>query len=348
SSRVRAGDFHPRTYVWRDGMAEWVRAADVPELARLLPGAAPASPPPPPPAAVAQSSPARSVSSPGVAKSNSPGVASSSGPDVDPFAAFGSADPKDLPPPGEATMVAIAQAGVNKRNPPWKFALFALAIIGGPAALFFGLANVEVRQIQVDASGNEVAVDVSLGEVVAGDGLSGLGNLLMGKKKKAVDAPARVDKPAEPDTGPRKVAEVNRKEPGKKPTGPTADPNDPYDDSAIGGKGPIAAKEEKVVVASSTFNSEGALKVFKQNASAFQGCVDMELKKNPNAKLGKLILTATVAPSGTVTGASIDKKDVDRSSLGECLRMRAKRMVFPPFDGEPTDVELPIVAGAGF
>jgi len=207
---------------------------------------------------------------------------------------------------------------------------------------------VEVRQIQVDASGNEVEVDVSIGEVVAGDGLSGLGNLLMGKKKKAVDDPVRANKPAESDAGPKKVAEVVRKDPGKKTPGTVADPNDPYDDSHIGGKGPIAAREEKVVVASSTFNSEGALKVFKQNASAFQGCVDMELKKNPNAKLGKLILTATVAPSGTVTGASIDKKDVDKSSLGECLRMRAKRMVFPPFDGEPTDVELPIVAGAGF
>lgn len=244
-------------------------------------------------------------------------------------------------------MVAIAQAGVTKRNPPWKFALFALAIIGGPAAIFFGLANVEVRQIQVDASGKEVEVEVSLGEVVAGDGLSGLGNLLMGKKKKSAEPAAPVNKPVADDTGSKKVADGTRKDPIKKTTGPVADPNDPYDDSKIGGKGP-AKEEEKAVVASSTFNQEAALKVFQQNASAFQGCVEMELKKNPNAKLGKLILTATVAPSGTVTGASIDKKDVDKSSLGECLRMRAKRMVFPPFDGEPTDVELPIVAGAGF
>jgi predicted Zn finger-like uncharacterized protein len=371
SSRVKVGDFHARTYVWRDGMANWVRASEVPELARLLPAGAPPSPPPPPPesartvsnpsnpsAAVARtvsnpSNPsaavARTVSSPGTATSRPAiGVASSSGPEVDPFAAFGSADPNDLPPPGEQTMVAIARAGVNKRNPPWKFALFAAVILGIPYALFLGLANLEVKQVVIDEAGNKVEVEVKLGEVAMEEGLSGLGDLLMGRKKKKDPPPAKPR--VEGETGTKKPAESAGTKPSKKPEDGKNGPSPADDPNAfIGGPGPKVRPEDKPVnVDASNFNKEAAAKVLADNASSFQGCVEAELRKNPNAKLGKLILSVTVAPSGIVTRASVDRKDVNQSGLGECLQKRAKRMRFNAFEGEPVDLEAPIVTGTSY
>ncbi len=358
SSRVKVGDFHARTYVWRDGMANWVRASEVPELAKLLPASAPPPSPPPPPLEAVRtvsnpSNPsaavARTVSSPGTATSRAaPGVASSSGPDVDPFAAFGAADPKDLPPPGEQTMVAIARAGVNKRNPPWKFALFAAVILGIPYALFLGLANLEVKQVVIDEAGNKVEVEVKLGEVAMEEGLSGLGDLLMGRKKKKDPPPSRPR--VEGEAGTKKPTEVagtkpvKRPEDGKNGLSPADDAN-----AFIGSGGPKVRPEDKPVnVDATNFNKEAAAKVLADNASSFQGCVEAELRKNPNAKLGKLILSVTVAPSGIVTRASVDRKDVNQSGLGECLQKRAKRMRFNAFEGEPVDLEAPIVTGTSY
>jgi len=42
------GQFTQQTYVWKQGMANWVFAGQVPELALLF-NAGPATPPPPPP-----------------------------------------------------------------------------------------------------------------------------------------------------------------------------------------------------------------------------------------------------------------------------------------------------------
>lgn len=46
---VQSGQLTPQTYVWKQGMANWAFAKDVPELASLFPPPAPGSIPPPPP-----------------------------------------------------------------------------------------------------------------------------------------------------------------------------------------------------------------------------------------------------------------------------------------------------------
>ena len=45
---AQAGQFTPQTYVWKQGMANWSFAKDVPELAGLFAPPAPGTPPPPP------------------------------------------------------------------------------------------------------------------------------------------------------------------------------------------------------------------------------------------------------------------------------------------------------------
>ena len=172
----------------------------------------------------------------------------------------------------------------------------------------------------------------------------------MGRKKKKDPPPAKPRVEGEESQGPKKVAEASGGKTVKKPTGSTsAELAALYGDEKVGVVGPTLRKgDEKKEVETSNFNQEAAAKVFADNAASFQGCVEAELKKNPNAKLGKLILAVTVAPSGIVTKAVVDKKEVDRSGLGDCLRLRAKRMRFNAFEGEPTDVEIPIFAGAAY
>jgi hypothetical protein len=76
---------------------------------------------------------------------------------------------------------------------------------------------------------------------------------------------------------------------------------------------------------------------------SFNKCVEDELCRNPNWKGGKVILALTIKASGVVTGPSIDKKDAYASNVGQCIKTRAKRMVFPRFEGDDQPVEFPLI-----
>jgi hypothetical protein len=79
--------------------------------------------------------------------------------------------------------------------------------------------------------------------------------------------------------------------------------------------------------------------------------VETELRKNPSFKGGKVMLVATVGTSGVVKSAKLDRKELDGSPVGDCIKKSAKRMVFPAFtlnDGsDEMDVELPLVLSSG-
>jgi len=88
-------------------------------------------------------------------------------------------------------------------------------------------------------------------------------------------------------------------------------------------------------------------KKFEEAKPGIQNCIGNAMRRNPNQKLGKVVITITIAPSGVVQAATFDKKDLADTELGGCLRTTLKRVVFPSFDGEPFDVEFPLVLGAG-
>ena len=71
------------------------------------------------------------------------------------------------------------------------------------------------------------------------------------------------------------------------------------------------------------------------------------LKKDPKLKVGKVRIKTTIAPSGTVTAAAIDKQKVDESPLGACLKRAMKRIVFPSFSGDAFEVDIPLQVTAG-
>jgi hypothetical protein len=60
----------------------------------------------------------------------------------------------------------------------------------------------------------------------------------------------------------------------------------------------------------------------------------------------KVKLTLTVEPAGRVTSPALDSRPVDHSALGACLKRVSRRMVFPPFDGQPLTVVVPLSLSA--
>jgi predicted Zn finger-like uncharacterized protein len=255
---------------------------------------------------------------------------------------------------GEQTRFFMNKAGVNRRNPPWKIALFIVLLFGLLVAALYGLSLFNVGFLQVpvvvDEQGQEVKASVFTQE-----GFKSLRDSLMGKPKPkpppktpSPKPPPKIE-PKKTDDGPlvvkpnidmgstmtpeqRKQMEEIAKGLGEKNT-PKVDPRMLEDKlHTVDGK---AGLDEKAI-------AEG----FQKNLSAFKGCIENELKRNPQFKGGKVNITFTIAPSGTVIKAAIDKPDVDKSDLGGCLKEKAKRMVFPRFEGEAFEVESPLVLAA--
>lgn len=274
----------------------------------------------------------------------------------DPFAALGELDPSQLPPPGEATAFFIAQAGVNKRNPPWKIAVSILAPVGVVAGLLFLLNSfnvVPLRVKTVDAEGKEVTQSV-----FSAEGVSSLGDLLMGNKNKnAADQRASDRKvgasgktastqsaPVPSGANMPKVESANARAVSKDEIAAL------YMEAGRTDKGPKLrkdARDEAKSVDSSTsgLSDEQVAKVVSENQSGFQSCIEQELRKNPSLRVPRFYIVAVVANSGVVKSASIDRKEIDGSSLGECLKVRTRRMVFSKFAGDEMQLEIPLIVG---
>ncbi len=266
-------------------------------------------------------------------------------------------------PPGEMTRHFIAQSGANKRNPPWKIALFVLGGIGLPVGTLFMLSTLGIAKVTVT---NEKGEQVEQ-PFFSAEGVSGLGDLLSGKeserreavkvaaaaKKKAAELELAAQGAAKPhgsglDSNERRGGSVGAAETAKVPGGSLGGfyaGADAKKDAAPRLKG--VENTEQVAKEHAGGLDEGeAAKVVGQSQPAFQSCIEAALRRNPNLKVGKISLTVTVGPSGVVKGASITPKQHDTSDWGTCLKERARRMVFPKFAGDTeTDLEVPLVVG---
>jgi predicted Zn finger-like uncharacterized protein len=406
--RFTAGEVTLRTYLWKAGMGDWKRAADVPEVSPVFAGvnmpSAPAAAPPRPPTreraavqrdvAVSNEVPAPGVGRPtaqngsgavaqnkplndlfgdvsglndlpkdvkGAAEpalSDEPQPAPEAQPQVDPFAALSEGDGKEAPPPGEATRFFIAQAGVNKRNPPWKIALFVLAFIVGPIALVYVLNTFEIVKLPTVTVTDENGQEVQESFFSAG-GAAGLKDLLTGdaKKRKAEAERQRREKEAlaRARTTPKTPAGTTTPRPDE-PEVVTPKPQDPSlaafyaederktavprvrkaDDENAGGSG--------AQVNQAGLTPEAVSKVVADKSKAFQTCIDNALRRNPNMAVGNVTVVLTVGPSGAVKSASVEPKKHETSDWGQCMMTTGKRIVFPSSDAE-TQVELPFKLG---
>jgi hypothetical protein len=88
-------------------------------------------------------------------------------------------------------------------------------------------------------------------------------------------------------------------------------------------------------------------KKLDESMPALQGCLDQALQRDPALHVGKVVILATVAPSGSVTSTRIDKRTVDQSPLGACLKTATRNIQFPSFNGMAIPVDIPIVVAEG-
>ncbi len=433
--RVKLGELTLRTYLWKQGMGDWKRASDVPEVSPVFAGVSvgasatgpvsavslerptskrvPAvrqdvavaleTPSPeitgrntngnghrptvdkaPEPAAVAPvtrtkvpsqaRTPARPASAPlsdlfspesntqsvDEATAAPQNVASGNIAAVnDPFAALGPSDPAQVPAVGEATKFFIAQAGVNKRNPPWKIALFALGVPGAIIGTLFLLSTLKIVPLEVTRT-NDKGEEVKESFFSSG-GVSGIKDLFSGEaaKKKAVAEQARLaaaekrrrdaavaaaDRVAKPDR-------VETPERPQKPSEPKlVDPalaliyGKP---SESGSKGPRVRAEDRLEqksLDSTGLTQEASQKVMADKLKAFEGCIEQAMRRNPNLSVGPIDVVLNVGASGAVTSASINPAKHNNADWGQCMREVARRIVFPKSDGD-SEVNLPLKVG---
>lgn len=88
-------------------------------------------------------------------------------------------------------------------------------------------------------------------------------------------------------------------------------------------------------------------KTIGRSARLLRGCIETELRRHPRFKGGKVVLGFRINPSGVVSEATVQPRAVDGTTMGVCLKEKARRIVFPAFEGEAMDVEFPLVLGSG-
>ena len=356
---IRAGEVTGKTFVWCEGMAEWRRAETLPQLSPSL-----AATRPPKPATTADLSQLFSdldltVSRPMDARAVEQMLSGARAPKA--------ALPEPATSPGRMTTTttrstAVASAsrksrrahdddleasGLARRNSPWKVALAVVLILAVPVAGLYALSSLSVLPLEVPQVDPATGASVKQ-PVFSAKGVRGLKDLLLGNRPaQAPPAPAREARaPApRPAPAPAPVAPAPKPEPP-----PSPELKKLYGDTRKADVGPTAVPiltHAAAASAGSAGPSQQALaRVVAQSGPAFQSCIEQQLKRTPNFRGGKVNLVATVGASGTVKQARLDRKEIDVSDLGSCLKSRARRLVFPSFEGDDVEVEIPLVLTA--
>ncbi len=363
AAKTDEGEVGPRTYLWKDGMGAWQRAKELPELSSLFPQL-PATPTPPQPAAephgqglrefsaadfaaahpppkapepprvskpAVQAPPAEHASAAamheedhtsvdplplgervhqeGVAKELfSSEVSSSRGTaDLAGWAA-GELQKKKAPSRPPATPSPLMFEGASPRRSRGPFVVIVLGVVAaGAVAGYFALG---------------------IGAFVPGTDESKDASVTAPPEKKAEKKPEA--KPAEKPPEAKPVEKPPETKPAEKPPDPPPPEAKPLPPALPTG-----------------LTADQVRKKLDENKGSLQSCIDEALRRDPNLRVGKIHISTTIAPSGQVTQAKVDKGTVDQSPLGACLRKATRKIVFPQFGGEAFDVDIPIVVTAG-
>jgi len=341
--KVRSGEVHGRTFVWRDGFDGWRRALEVPELQPVLEEAGfPATPPRSP------LTPADALAAPGKtpARASTPaemaraprrtpapvGPAQEEALELD----LARARPRGRTPRPDGD---FARSGLQRRS-PWKLALAlsaALVLPVGGLGLLVSLRKEPVVQAHGEPapSTESASVPTPASPVPR---VQQLREMLLGK-------PAAAPAPAAPPKHAASPPEAKAPPAKPAPDGPkTAELRALYTDARKPDVGPRIRRAEGAAPARGGGPStEEVARVVGQTQSAFQSCIEAQLRKNPGFRGGKVSLLATVGSSGTVKQVQLDRRDLEGTDLGSCLKARARRMVFSSFNGADVDVEIPLV-----
>jgi predicted Zn finger-like uncharacterized protein len=313
--RANDGELGPRTYLWRDGMDAWQHAKDIPELSDLFPQLPEAVRPG---AQVAAQRPGPAPASVAQAAPAQPATVK-----VEATPAATPAPAADPGHPGEAAGERTAQKG------PLDLAPRATSEIaeGQEPGSAPGAAQQEMAAsvLQRSAPLFESALPPGRGPFVVFLGLIALAAAAIVLWIALASAPSKEEGKPEPQS--------QRLDPASAPRPAPDRSHDP-------------APEESNP-AGAVLTAEQVHRKLDENKPALQGCVDDALRRDPHLKVGKIHVATTIAPTGEVTAARIDRRSVDESALGACLKSATRKIVFPQFAGAAFDVDIPIVVTAG-
>jgi len=118
---------------------------------------------------------------------------------------------------------------------------------------------------------------------------------------------------------------------------------------------PPAAKEPEPAVAavpaapvpSRRLAPASVERAIARKKASFDQCVDQALAGPGGEALAgrKIALLIAVESGGLVEAAQVEQPEIESSPLGACLRRAAGGLLFPPFEGEPVGVRIPLQLG---
>jgi predicted Zn finger-like uncharacterized protein len=332
AGRATSGEVGPRTYLWKEGMDSWQRARDVAELSALFPLPVTPSVPitvPPPPVQTPDPSASETLPEP---------EAQASSKDE-------SATNPDMMPLGEQVhQDEVAQqlftSGEHATSPSSAadLASWANSDLGRPTNP--GVAKARPAQAPVAAeSSRPKPVPVPAPAQPAARMFESAAPprsraplvlfILVLLATVAVGAWVYMGMERNPAGAPAPASEAPDAAVAAPPPAPPAKPA-PIETAAI----PVAG-----------LSAEQVRKKLDENKGNLQTCIDDAQKRDPNLRVGRIHLTTTIAPSGQVSATKIDKRAVDESALGVCLKRSTGKLVFPSFQGKPFEVDIPITVG---
>ena len=366
--KMVSGEMPPRAYVWRDGMADWKRADQVPEVARWLPALRPVAhaavsraPVTVQTAASAEMRSAPRSASQELAEQffEGSGSATESAPlnhgTSDRLAHVANSPELASAKPGELTKFFITQAHVARGRSPWAVVAFgigaAVLVVGG----LLGLAQLGVPvPLMPKEPGNQPKI------FNGSQGDAKLRDMLLGKRKPqgavgggAAAPRAAAQGQADPGLGQAqgplaKRAEQHVDQLGKSDKDQLSRLYASQDLSTLKLK-PAQSALPVLDRPDAPLTPEQVSRTIAKFQTGYTRCIDSELKRNPNFQGGKIRIVTTIMSSGLVRQAQIvsDDQRLQRSvaggPLGSCLSEQTRRMVFPSFQGDPFDAEIPLV-----
>ena len=340
---IRAGEVIAKTFLWCEGMSEWRRAEGLPQLGGLL-----AATRPPKPANTADLSQLFSDLDLTVSRPMEAGA-------VEQMLA-GKRRPQPVlrgPRTGlrrEPEDDLAEDRRRFRRNPAWKVVTAVVLALALPVAGLYALSTLRVVPLEVSRVDEATGARVQE-PVFSAKGARGIKDLLLGKTSPLpASAPAREvsRSPSRRPDPQRPTAEVATAKVAPRPEPrPSPELKALYAEGTKQDIGPPKVPAARAPNPSGAGPDSSALsRVVTQSSPAFQFCIEQQLKKNPRFRGGKIILLTTIGPSGVVKQAHVDRKDVDSSDLGDCLKSRARRLVFPAFSGDDVEVQIPLLLTA--
>jgi hypothetical protein len=106
---------------------------------------------------------------------------------------------------------------------------------------------------------------------------------------------------------------------------------------------PVPTAKKETVRDAATLIDPGAIQeAFIRARPLYRLCAVTEMKRDPEAKLGTIVASLTIAPTGAVLKVAFDRADLASSPLGQCVHDALAKMTFPAFEGAPAVLRQPI------